>query len=224
MDDDVDLMQIKIEKAKSQLSDDTLNAINSVDWKAAILKLRETKGYSFEQLGDLELETELVLCGLLSVADYPKEVRTRLKLGEAQTNELVNEMNEQVFSRIKEELIRRTERKKIFAQKNTPVIAETPVKTPVAQTPAPAPLQKTEEETKNTTQMLGAHGIEIIGEGAKTEVNSILTQKLSGTVQIPSTQTDHSLENLTKATPAPTPPSAPTSYPPKSDPYRLPPE
>ena len=59
MDETVDLLQIKIEQAKAKLSEDTLDAINSVPWQAEILKMRETKGYSFEQLGDLELETEL---------------------------------------------------------------------------------------------------------------------------------------------------------------------
>lgn len=116
MEDIVDLLQIKIEKAKSGLSEDTLNAINAVDWRAAILGLRGKGGYSFEQLGDLELETELVLCGLLNPADYPKELESRMKLPKAKVNELVQEMNNLVFSKIKEELIKSTERKKIFAK------------------------------------------------------------------------------------------------------------
>ena len=80
MENTTDLLQIKIEKAKAQLSDDTLNAINAVDWKAVILSIRETKGYSFEQLGDLETETELLLCGLLSPENYSKELENRMHL------------------------------------------------------------------------------------------------------------------------------------------------
>ena len=93
MADIVDLLQIKIEKAKGELPEETLNAISAVDWKAVILGMRTSKGYNFEQLGDLELETELLLCGLLSPEDYPKELEKRMRLSRMAANELVNEMN-----------------------------------------------------------------------------------------------------------------------------------
>ena len=113
----IDLLQIKIEKAKAALPADTISAISTVDWKAAILGLRGKHGYSFEQLGDLELETELLLCGLLTPEDYPKELENRMKISSAQANELVNEMNDLVFKKIREELIKNIERKKVFAGK-----------------------------------------------------------------------------------------------------------
>jgi len=228
MNDPTDLLQIKIEKAKSGLPDDTLNAINTVDWKAVILGMRERKGYSFEQLGDLELETELLLCGLLSPKDYPGELENRMKISRAQANELVNEMNEQVFAKIREEMIKSTERKKIFAKK-----------TPVNQTPIQNAFTKpishdTEEEKKNNTQVLNSAGIEIIPEKLELpggeEAHSILAQKLSGPFQTPVVETEHSLENITRTNqpssiPSPEAPfTPPASYPPKEDPYRLPPE
>ena len=135
MDDIIDLLQIKIEKAKAQLPENTLNAIAAVPWQAEILKMRETKGYSFEQLGDLELETELLLCGLLTPENYPKELENKMKISKAAANELVNEMNNLVFKKIREELVKNTERKKIF-QKSS--------------------------ETKNDTAILKSAGIEII--------------------------------------------------------------
>ena len=70
--DTVNLLKIKIEQAKRKLPFETVNAIDAVDWKAAILELRAKKGYNFEQLGDLETETELLLAGLVSPEDYPK--------------------------------------------------------------------------------------------------------------------------------------------------------
>ena len=39
-DDIIDLLQVKIEKAKMQLPEDTVNAIAAVDWRAVILGLR----------------------------------------------------------------------------------------------------------------------------------------------------------------------------------------
>ena len=51
MDDTIDLLQIKIEKAKSALPEDTLDAIAAVPWQATVLKMRETKGYSSSNWG-----------------------------------------------------------------------------------------------------------------------------------------------------------------------------
>ncbi len=204
---DTDLLQIKIEKAKAQLSPDTVNAISAVPWQAEILKMRETKGYSFEQLGDLETETELLLCGLLSPENYPKELKSRMRISETQANDLVKEMNEQVFSKIKEELIKISERKNI--------------------------IQETE---KTDAQVLREHGIEIIQPdltipelnsplrsdlGQTTpevgnKIHPIMADKLSGPVQTPAVKTEHSVENLTKT-------DAVKTYPKGSDPYRLPP-
>lgn len=200
MDNTIDLLQIKIEKAKAELPEDTQNAINAVDWKAVVLGMREKRGYSFEQLEDLEVETELVLCGLLSPENYSKELEKRLGLQKTEVNDLVKEMNNLVFTKIKENLVKIIERKKAF-------IPDT-------------------EEKKNNTQILKSAGIEIIPasptggpeklELATPETPPILVQKLSGYVKNEVIETKHSLENITK--------TAPTSYPPKEDPYRLPPE
>src|SRR3989338_1245460 len=106
MDNTIDLLQIKIENAKKELSEDTVNAIAVVDWRAAILGMRQKHGYNFEQLGNLELETELVLCGLLRPEDYSKELENRMQISKIAANELVSEMNDLVFKKIREELIK----------------------------------------------------------------------------------------------------------------------
>lgn len=248
MDDTIDLLQIRIEKAKAQLSEDTLNAIAAVPWQAAILKMRETKGYSFEQLGDLELETELLLCGLLSPEDYPRELESRMKINKAQTNELVNEMNSLVFSKIKEELIKKTERKKIFAP--TLQGAGLPISDTYGQNIGAKKqiFSDSAKEKNNNMQVLSSAGIEIINgngkparadgeklpvpeklelpakpiieaiaeskgwekskpaatpalEQKKEEMHPMLSQKLSGSFQIPSVKTEHTLDNITKTNP-----------------------
>jgi hypothetical protein len=219
----IDLLQIEIEKAKKNLPEDTVNAIAMVDWKAAILKMREKYGYSFEQLGDLELETELVLCGLLSPADYPKEVENRLKISSSRARELVNEMNDLVFKKIREELIKSTERKKTFINKE----------------------KEAHEELTKDLHILKEAGIEIAGEGNKLPVaekleisgkvldikepevrspaaHPILAQKLSGFSQSEVVKTEHTLENITK-TNTPTQPTIKSKIP-SIDPYREIPE
>ena len=132
MDNDpIDLLQIKIDKAKEDLSPDTLRSIDAVDWKKAIIDMRAQKGYSFEQLEDLETETELLLAGLLDPEDYPKEIEKRLGLSKAQTSDLVQEMNAKVFSRIREEFIKITENKKLAEERigvPTPAEIKKPIK------------------------------------------------------------------------------------------------
>jgi hypothetical protein len=210
MDNTLDLLQLKIEKAKKDLPPDTVSAISAVPWQATILKMRETKGYTFEQLGALEIETELLLCGLLSREEYPKELEKRMGLTQAGTNDLLSEMNEQVFKRVKEELIKITENKKSSLKKET---RET----------VPS-LERLEEK------VLSSAGIEILEEkpafqtvSAKqaipsepTVLHPILTQKLSSPVQTENIKTEHS------PVAGQAPESAP-AYPKGRDPYRLPP-
>lgn len=118
MADVKDLFELKIEEARKLLPKETLDAIDAVDWRAVILGMREGKGYSFEQLGALEIETELVLCGLLNPEDYTRELESRMGVTRAQASELVREMNERVFKKIREELIKNSERQKIFQKRN----------------------------------------------------------------------------------------------------------
>jgi len=177
MPDTIDLLQIKIENAKKQLSKETLDAIAAVPWQAEILKMRETKGYTFEQLEDLEIETELTLCGLLGIEDYPKELENRMRLSNVQVNDLLNEMNKQIFSKIKEELMKNNKQ---------------------------VDVSNTEEDKKTNTQAqaLKSVRIEIVPEKLELttpETPAILTQKLSSQVKNEVVKTEHSLENITKS-------------------------
>jgi hypothetical protein len=221
MDETVDLLKIKIEEAKRQLPLETINAINTVDWRMAILGLRAKKGYTFEQLGDLELETELLLSGLVSPEDYPKELSKRLGIPRTEANDLVNEMNDLVFKKIRGELVKNTERKKIFASKmkevenNDKDILESAgikiIPDPGAQTKE-LESGAAKEQTGNRENMLKIieKPEEVTGEApaikpenapdsltSKQEVHPILEQKLSGSNQIPIVKTEHFLDNLT---------------------------
>jgi hypothetical protein len=83
-----------------------------------------------------------LLCGLVSGENYPKELEKRMGISKSATNELVNEMNNSVFRKIQEELIKNIERKKIL-QKNSPSAPEVGDK---------------------DTQVLSSAGIEIVPE------------------------------------------------------------
>lgn len=195
MDDTLDLLQIKINQAKAKLPPETTNAIDAVDWRAVILGLRTKRGYTFEQLGDLEIETELLLCGLLSPVEYPKKIESKLNISKVEAGEIVNEMNVSVFNRIKEELIKNIENKKISQNKATGNMDKI--------------------EPLNREDLLAK--IE-----NPDKVHPILHQKLNEISQIPSVKTEHTLENITKTT---TPNGVDTKPKiPNVDPYREIPE
>jgi hypothetical protein len=241
--DTKDLLREKIDKARMDLPEDTRNAIDAVDWRAAILEIRHREGYDFIQLADLETETELLLCGLSTPEDYPKEIQKRMGISLEETKKLVAEMNEKVFKKIKEEMIKITEARKAVMEKAPPSpveVGERPLKEELGK----AGIQITDEEkgTSGAAQELESRE-EILGKIEKPtpseavpvpaalppeEAHPLLAQKLSGPMQVPSSKTVHSLDNLTKpplpATPPPAkaPSGAPQKY--SEDPYREKPE
>lgn len=221
-DDIVDLLQVKIEKAKSELPQVTQDAISAVDWRVAILGLRAKKGYDFEQLGNLETETELVLCGLLSPADYPRELEKRMRISRTDADKLVAEMNELVFKKIREELIKNIEREKspenktkistenILENQDTQILNSTGIEIVPESLELPAPIKPAESRQ------------EIINKIERPEVvHPILAQKMSGSFQMPMTKTEHTPENLTSSN-TPTLSATPNTSKPKVDPYRMP--
>lgn len=239
MSDPIDLLQVKIENARNKLPLETRQAIDAVDWRGAILSLREKKGYNFEQLGDLELETELVLCGLLNPANYPKEIESRMGISKMQADVLVEEMNTLVFGKIKEELIKNTERNKnIGVRKTDP---KPPAFTPLASVKSnPSPLStnttppNTEviKEKSLADNILGSAGIEImpneLGSGKK---DVLPINKLTNPFKIPAVKTEYTLNNISKSSVAPDNPKkaekqeekpVQVSAVPKTDPYRMP--
>ncbi len=200
MENTVDLLQIKIEKARAELSEESRQAIDAIDWKNIIIRMRAEKGYSFTQIEDLELETELLLCGLLNPEDYPKELEKRMGIPKPKVDELVNELNEKIFGKIRAELVKNIERKKTsdFA----PLIDKERGRGEVNE-------KRSNFESRDEL-------LEKIENPEKT--SSILSQKLSGTFSIPKVETDHSLNNMTKGS------GEEKTTLPKVDPYREPTE
>jgi len=112
IDENIDLLQVKIEKAREKLPKETREAISSVNWRGIILEMKDKKGYNLEQLSQLELETELVLCGLVKPLNYQQELEMRMGINKAQSETLINEPNELIFKKTKESLIRISSKKK----------------------------------------------------------------------------------------------------------------
>ena len=240
----IDILQVKIDKAMEALPRATRKAIEAVDWKSAILSMREKKGYNFEQLEDLELQTELVLSGLLKPEDYPQKLEENLGISRSQVDLLVNEMNEFVFKKIREELIKNSDRESIFIKKeesigkaipdekmpyqsppvkSVPAQVENKVATPsgdIAKVIAEnnAAFKKLEQEVKipEPTQEVSAEAVD------KKTISNALADKLSVQYKTGMTRTEYSLNNLSKDTSGSTvSPLVNKSVGAKADPYRI---
>ncbi len=210
MENTVDLLQIKIDKAREELPEESRQAIDAIDWKNIIINMRVEKGYSFTQIEDLEIETELLLCGLLSPEQYPKELEKRMGLPKAQVDVLVNEMNEKIFSKIRQELIKIIDKKETSENKQT---AEEPIEDlsmPETTLENGKPVESREELLKNIEN--------------PTKTPSILVQRLSGAFKTEPVDTDHSLNKLRSSTPSSPSSSEKRAMGSSIDPYRETPE
>jgi hypothetical protein len=109
MENTIDLLQSKINTARATIPEKSIAAIDVSNWKTTILL--EFKGkYSDLQLEDLTTETELLLCGLVSVEEYPKELETRMHLSRNAVIALLSDMDKFIFKKIQKELERKLEK------------------------------------------------------------------------------------------------------------------
>jgi len=172
MNEDRDILNIKIQEARKKLPETTREAIDAVNWKPSLLGMRQTKGYTFEQLGDLEIETDLVLAGLLSPEQYPKELEKRMGITKDKVKELLHEMNTLVFSRVREEMIKITERSKKPTAK-----MEVQEKLPSPNTPVSGNTISDTEMPEHEQNVLKEAGIKILPSNMLGGVPVVITTK-----------------------------------------------
>jgi len=207
IDPDLDLLQIKITNARKTMPQESLNAIDAVDWRKVILDMKERKGYTFEQLGDLEIETELLLCGLINPLNYPKELENRMKISAEEAKMLVNEMNEFVFKKVRALLVKNIEETKLSAPPT--IRAKILNNDDTVLKDMGIEINKTEEK-RDILEITPASERNLEGEAEmikdienpnlikKAPAESMLAQKLGGAFKIPGKQTDYTVNNVSK--------------------------
>ncbi|MFA6300929.1 MAG: hypothetical protein WC609_01100 [Candidatus Paceibacterota bacterium] len=173
----------EIQKKFETLPEDLKWAIMAAKVDDNIIEIGQTEGLNVEQMGQLSLETHMVMFGFTHPDKFKESVKNSMKLGDEKTQAVVNAVNEKILKEI---------RVKIMAMYN----------------PAPETKNIQAEEEKNT-EILNSAGIEVlptkntptndIGEKKlKEDVHTILAQKLSSSVQSGVARTEHTLENITK--------------------------
>jgi hypothetical protein len=102
MENLTDTLQTKINEARNLLSKESREAIDNVNWKLTVLGMN--KKYTQEQLENLETETELLLCGLLTPENYSKELENRMHITKDEVDLLIGEMDRLIFKKIQDNL------------------------------------------------------------------------------------------------------------------------
>lgn len=111
MENTTDTLQIEIDKARALLSPEARESIDAVNWKIILLEIGDK--LNPEQLSDLEIETELLLCGILSPMEYEKELEKRLKMNKEDISILLKQMDEMIFQKMQQELEKKIKRQDI---------------------------------------------------------------------------------------------------------------
>jgi hypothetical protein len=117
-----DLLQIKVSKAKEELPEIARIVVDSINWKELILGMNNK--FNSEQIENLSIETELLLCGIINTEDYPKELETRMKISKNEVNLLLSEMDRLIFKKMQEMVEDRIDKEEKISYSNKPLVAD----------------------------------------------------------------------------------------------------
>lgn len=102
MDNTIDLLEIKIAKAREELTEESREAIDSVNWRQTILDMNIK--FNSDQLDYIEIEVELLLCGLRNTDDFVREIKNKLNITKEEVIILINELDRLIFKKIQTKL------------------------------------------------------------------------------------------------------------------------
>ena len=180
--------------------------IISSDYEKSLIEISKKYNLTVEQMGVLEKETTFVMMGLSPIGDFEGELAHELNVDKAKGAEIVKEINEKVFLNIRALL------KLMYTPKGEePKLDETLIEGEMFQGERNSTENKETpiEEIKSTDLSAQRELSSPIGDQAHPLIN----QKLSGSFKIPTVETEHFVNNLTKD-------SEKEATTPKIDPYR----
>ena len=215
-------MQMDTEEIKKSIAErfnnlqpEIQDAIMSSNYEKNLYEIAQKHKLNVEQLGELELNTTLVLLGQTHPDEYADELEEDLKLPKEKIGEIVTDVNERIMKNIRELI------KKNFADDDeTEAQAEVPVPPYIAsemQKPAPVAEKTITQPTttvptpKVESSIYGKAGIEIL-DGV-----DMISQKLKGVTMNKSVVSDHSIPKVTPTTPQAPAPTTPSTR--ARDPY-----
>lgn len=92
------------EKLRQQFEDQLIylpainqEALRSFDWATELIAIGKNYGLHIDELDDLQIETMLVLVGLITAEQYPNELINRLAISPTEADKIISDINERVF-------------------------------------------------------------------------------------------------------------------------------
>ncbi len=101
----------------------TQKALKSFDWATQLLSIGKEYGLHIDQLEDLQLETMLVLVGIIPAESYETELETKLAISPAEAVKIIQAVNTQIFIPIHDYIVNDGDKKSTM----TPETSETNV-------------------------------------------------------------------------------------------------
>jgi hypothetical protein len=198
----------ELDERFNKLPKELQQAIIDSNYHTVLYQIAQNEKLTIEQMGILEGLTTDIMLGTTRPEKFEDSLKQKLKLPPEKIALLVNAINEKILKTIRmKSMSVRSVHKESMASGREQQIGH------------------------NEAQVLQDAGISILNHPdlttleisapkqtptPTTPASPILAQKLANSFNIPATKTEHKLENMSK--------SAPKTYPPKADPYRLAPE
>ncbi len=205
-------------KSRFELLDPKLKEIiTSSDYQMKLFDLAKKYKLTYDLLGKMEVETTMVLIGMSPTADYKDDLREQLGISDATLDQLVGDINTQIFGPIRTKLMELYPDEGGVAE----TIRNTPSAAPVAKiyTPTQTPIQPPQQSLeKNETTVLQNSGIEVVEDmptAPRVEDPKVMEREMSAGIMNPPKSNSISLNQIRAQAAAPTkaPVQAPKSAP-----------
>ena len=190
----------EIQKKFEGLPEDLRWAIMAANADDKIIQIGQENGLNVEQMGQLSLETHMVMFGFTHPDKFEESVKASMQLPDEKNKKIINEINEKILKDIREKLM------SLYQKENEKKEDEIMSGAGIEIMPEEITAPKKEENIEKPDDMLAkVENPELIAKEIENEkmLRSISAQKLSGSFQMPNTKTDYSLNNMSKTSKTP---------------------
>ena len=195
----------EIQKKFESLPEDLRWAIMAANVDEKITQIGKDNNLTVEQMGQLSLETHMVMFGFTHPDKFEASVKASLQLPDEKNKTIVNKINETILKDIREKLMSlygKQEEKnndEILNKAGIEINKEEPISTSDGLATGVGKPDNRDEMIKKVEDP------ELIAKEIQNKkiMQSISAQKLSGSFQIPNTKTEYSLNNMSKSAKTP---------------------
>jgi len=200
----------KIDKRFNDLSKETKDAIEKSDYQTKIYEIGQKYNLTVYQMGILGESTINVMLGITLPNKFGESLE-RLELPTEKTTEIINNINEGILKKIREQLVKNINQNKFSKDDESKTMLERPIESReemLKHIEKPESINNYELPARSafsTPASNASHSDEGWADAGgritnleKEKTHPILAQKLGGSFKIEPVETDHSLENITK--------------------------